>query len=219
MAIPKIFKPFHHEPSKQVYFDVASSHNNPILIAHKEYEIIWTGYGFAPKYPDIVVSIGTGLETKSRQNSQDTDRKSTMSRKKGHASKKSQQTAFPTDYHDFWDDYLNLLPLSAPESRFVRLNPSFSDDLPAPDDIGGMKSLQNLVQKYVNEDQVKRIAAQLFATLFYFESSDIILETSDNQLLVRGKLLRLCSEACSTNPLSESRTNFVPSSKRNTGNR
>jgi hypothetical protein len=194
MAIPKIFKPFHHEPSKQVYFDVADSHHNPILIAHKEYEIIWTGYGFAPKYPDIVVSIGTGLETKPRQNTQDTSRKSIVSRKKGRTGKKSQQAAFPADHHDFWDDYLNLLPVSTPESKSVRLNPVF-DDLPAPDDIGGMKSLQSLVQKYVNKDQVKRIAAQLFATLFYFESSDTILETLDNQLLVQGKLPRLCSRS------------------------
>lgn len=172
MAIPKIFKPFYHEPSKQVYFDVASSHYNPILIAHKEYEIFWTGYGFAPKYPDIVVSIGTGLETKLRQNSQGTDRKSIMFRRKGHASKKTQQTASPTDGHYFWDEYLNLLPISTPESRFVRIDPVFFDNLPAPDDIGGMRPLQSLVQKYINEDQVKRIATQLFATLFYFESSD-----------------------------------------------
>lgn len=195
MAIPKIFKPFHHEPSKQVYFDDASSHPNPILIAHKEYEIIWTGYDFAPEYPDIVVSIGTGLETKPRQNSHDTDGKSIISRKKGRTSKKTQQIAFPTDYHDSWDDYLNLLPISAPASRFVRLNPVFSEDLPAPDDIGGMKSLENLIQTYVDDDEIKRIAAQLFATLFYFESSDTILETSDNQLLVQGKLLRLCFQS------------------------
>lgn len=186
MAIPKIFKPFYHEPSKQVYFDVASSHQNPILIAHKEYEIIWTRYGFEPKYPDIVVSIGTGLKTKSRQNFQDT----IMSRRRGYASRETQQTASPADYNDFWDDYLNLLPISTPESRFVRLNPVFFDDLPAPDDISGMRSLPSLVRKYVNEDQVKRIAAQLFAMLFYFESSDTILETSDNQLFVLGKLLR-----------------------------
>src|SRR5271170_5714665 len=170
MAIPKLFKPFHHEPSKQVYFDGAPSHNNPILIAHNEYKITWTGYGFAPDYPDIVLSIGTGLETESSRNSQDT-----------------------TECDNAWDDYINLLPISDPGSRFVRLNPAFSEALPAPDDTGRMKSLQNLVRSCINGDQIKRLAAQLFATLFYFESSDTILETSDNQFLVQGKLLRPCS--------------------------
>jgi hypothetical protein len=174
MAIPKLFKPFHHEPSKQVYFDGAPSHHNPILIAHSEYKIAWTGYGFAPDCPDIVVSIGTGLETESGRNSQDADRIS-------------------TDCDNAWDDYLNLLPISDPGSRFVRLNPAFSVVLPAPDDIGRMMSLQNLVRSCIDGDQIKRLAAQLFATLFYFESSDTILETSDNQFLVQGKLLRLCS--------------------------
>src|SRR5205814_1234687 len=111
MAIPKIFKPFHHEPSKQVYFDGAPSHHNPILIAHNEYKIIWTGYSFAPDYPDIVVSIGTGLETESSQNSQDTDRISIMSRVRGRAGRRAQQRAsrgqiaFSADGHNAWDDY------------------------------------------------------------------------------------------------------------------
>lgn len=198
MAIPRLFKPFHHEPSKQVYFDGAPSHHNPILIAHNEYKLIWAGYGFAPDYPDMVVSIGAGLETESSRNSQDTDRTSTMSRVRGHASRTTQQMAsrnqiaFSADCDNAWDDYLNLLPISDPRTRFVRLNPAFSDVLPAPDDISRMKSLQNLVQSRVNGDQIKRLAAQLFATLFYFESSDTILETSDNQFLVQGKLLRLC---------------------------
>jgi hypothetical protein len=225
MAIPKLFKPFHHEPSKQVYFDGAPFQHNPILIAHNEYKITWTGYGFAPDYPDIVVSIGTGLETESSRNSQDTDRISTMSRVKGHASRKTQQwasrnqIAFSAHCDNAWDDYLNLLPISDLGSRFVRLNPAFSDVLPAPDDIGRMMSLQNLVRSCIDGDQIKRLAAQLFATLFYFESSDTILETSDNQFLVQGKLLSsMFLEACSTNPLSESRKHLVPSSKRNAGN-
>src|SRR5438034_1432198 len=93
MAIPKLFKPFHHEPSKQVYFDNAPSPHNPILIAHREYKIITTGHGFAPDFPDIVVSIGAGLRTESSQDSQDTDRRSIMSRVTGRASAKSQQRA------------------------------------------------------------------------------------------------------------------------------
>jgi hypothetical protein len=193
MANPKLFKPFHHEPSKQVYFDGAPSHQNLNLIAHDEFKITWTGYGVAPDYPDIVLSIGTGLETESSRNSQDTDRISIISRVKGYASGKTQQKAarsqrpISADYDSAWNDYLDLQPISDP-TRFVRLNSAFSDVLPAPDNIYHMKSLQNLQ----NGHQIKRLAAQLFATLFYFESLDI-QETSDNQFIVQGKLFRACS--------------------------
>jgi hypothetical protein len=195
MAIPKLFKPFHHEPSKQVYFDSVPSPHNPILIAHEEYKIALSEYGFALDYLDIVVSIGTGLEAESSRNSQDTDRISIMSRVKGRASRKTEQSASRGQIasssvdHNVWDDYLNLLQISAPDSRFVRLDAAFPGDLPPADD---MKSLQNLVQSKINADQIKRLAAQLFATLFYFESLGTSLEASDNQCLVQGKLLRLC---------------------------
>jgi hypothetical protein len=198
MAIPKLFKPFHHKPSKQVYFDGVPSPHNPILIAHEEYKIASSEYGFLPDYPDIVVSIGTGLETESSRNSQDTDRISIMSRVKGRASRKTKQSASRGQIassavdHNVWDDYLNLLQISAPDSRFVRLDATFPDDLPPVDDISHMKSFQNLVRSKVNADQIKQLAAQLFATLFYFESLGTSLETSNNQCLVQGKLLPLC---------------------------
>jgi hypothetical protein len=198
MAIPKLFKPFHHKPSKQVYFDGVPPPHNPILIAHEEYKIASSEYGFAPDYPDIVVSIGTGLETESSRNSQDTDRISIMSRVKGRASRKTEpsasrgQIASSAVDHNVWDDYLNLQRISAPASRFVRLDAAFSDDLLLADGISHMKSLQNLVRSKIDTDQIKQLATQLFATLFYFESLGTSLETSNDQCLVQGKLLRLC---------------------------
>ena len=56
-AAPRIFKPFHHVPSKQVYVDGAIYQNNPIEIADKERKLLWPS--LAKEYPDVIVSIGT----------------------------------------------------------------------------------------------------------------------------------------------------------------
>lgn len=56
-AAPRIFKPFHHVPSKQVYVDGAMYQNNPINIADKEQKLLWPS--LAKDNPDLVVSIGT----------------------------------------------------------------------------------------------------------------------------------------------------------------
>jgi hypothetical protein len=198
MAIPKLLKHFHRGPSKQGYLDGSRSHHNPILIANTEYQIISAGDGLPIDYPDIVVSLGTGLETNSVQNSKRSDKTSIVSRLRGYVSAQTQQgdtksqTASSSEGHNAWDDYLNLLPISAPASRFVRLNPKLKEGLPATDDIGGIKSLQTLVKThYAHGDKIKRLAAQLFATLFYFECLDTIPEIANKQLIVQGKPFNL----------------------------
>jgi hypothetical protein len=198
MAIPKLFKHVHHRPSKKVYLDSEHSYHNPILLANKEYKIISAGDGLAIDYPDIVVSLGTGLETNWGQNSKNSYKASIVSRLKGPVSAKAQQRdtkgqiSSSAEGDNEWDDYLNLLPISAPSSRFVRLNPKLEEGLPAPDDIGDMKALQTQ-DYYAHGDKIKRLTGQLFATLFYFECPDTIPKITDKQLLVQGKFSYRCS--------------------------
>jgi hypothetical protein len=199
MAIPKLFKAFHHEQSKQIYVESASSRYNPILIAHTEYKIASTEDTVEIEYPDIVLSLGTGAKTTSSQNSKDSEKPSLLSRLRRQGSTKTQQRGTnrqilaSREGGDAWDDYLNQLPISAPPSRFVRLNPALKD-LPASDGIESIDSIQSVVQNYyASGNQIKRLAAQLFATLFYFECSETILETEDNQVTVQGKYTYLPS--------------------------
>ena len=196
MATPKLFKPFHHERSKQIYFESENSRHNPILIAHKEHEIVSTGDSVEVEYPDIVLSLGTGLQTASSQNSKDSEKQSLLSRLKTQGSTKTQQSGTKgqnsvlSERGDAWEEYLNLFPVAAPTSRFIRLNPTFKGDLPASEDTGNIESIQSAVQNYyANGNQIKRLAAQLFATLFYLECSETILETEDNRLTVQGKYI------------------------------
>lgn len=64
-AAPRIFKPFHHEGSKQTYLDGAVYHNNPVGIADSEWRLIW-GSNLC-SHPDVVLSLGTGFDPQKRE--------------------------------------------------------------------------------------------------------------------------------------------------------
>lgn len=64
-AAPRIFTPFCHQASKQVYIDGAVYHNNPILVADTERKLLWPAEGH--NHPDFVLSIGTTYNPRSRK--------------------------------------------------------------------------------------------------------------------------------------------------------
>jgi hypothetical protein len=226
MSIPKLFKHVQHRPSKKVYLDSERSYHNLILLANKEHEIISARDGLVIDHPDIVVSLGTGFETNWGQNSKNSYEAWIVSKLKGPVSAKTQQrdtkSQIPSSAEgdNEWDDYLNLLPISAPASRFVRLNPKLKEGLPAPDDIGDIKALQILVQDYyAHDDEIKRLTGQLFAALFYFECPDTILKITDKQLLVQGELsYRFFPSAGSVKITTKPRARLVSPPKRDSGN-
>jgi hypothetical protein len=194
MEIPKLFKPYHHEKSKHIYFEGADSRHNPILISHNEYKIASAGSGVEIEYPDVVLSLGTGFETTSSQASKDSEKASLLSRLTRQGSIKTRKRGKKGEIwescesNDSWDNYMNLFPVPAPTSRFVRLNPEFKEDLSTPEETRTIESIQSIVQRYyANGNQIKRLAAQLFARLFYFECTETVLETEANQVTVQGK--------------------------------
>jgi hypothetical protein len=202
MSVPKLIKPFHHGNSKQIYIESEDQRNNPIFIAHKEYNIASKGSSVEIEYPDVVLSLGTGLESTSSQNPEDPGRASILSRlgiqgnsdtRENSTMKKSSDSS---GRRDIWDQYMNLLPREAPTSRFIRLDPDFEGDLSALDNAayaGNMEPIQTLVQKYYgNRNEIKQLAAQLFATLFYFECRETVLGRGDNQATVQGAFIGSC---------------------------
>jgi hypothetical protein len=194
MAAPKSFKSLHHERSKQIYTDSENLRQNPIFIAHNEYKIVSEGTSVEIEYPDIVLSLETGLGTISNRNSKNSEKPSILSHLKKQGNTKTDQEdangqrPFLSERSEAWDSYLNLLPHSAPTSKFVRLNPKFEQDLSVSEDISSAEYIQSVVQKYyTNDNQIKSLAVQLFATLFYMDVSETILETEDNGVTVQGK--------------------------------
>jgi hypothetical protein len=194
MAMPKLFKTSRNGRSKHLHLEGADLRHNPILVAHNEYKIASTGSVVEIEYPDVVLSLGTGLTATSSQNSKESEKISIISRLKRQGSTKTQQRhvkgeiSVSPEPGDSWDEYMNRWPISAPTSRFVRLNPEFKEELLVSEDTATVESMQRIVQDhYATGNQIKRLTAQLFATLFYFECSDTVLGAENNEVTVQGK--------------------------------
>src|SRR5438034_2510556 len=146
MATPKLFKSFNHEQSKQIYRDGGlSGHNNPIVIADTEYRAICAGSKLPAQYPDLIVSVGTGLHDRSHSG-----KKSTRPRKRKNDSVRSRTKALrdpvmsSMDSQRAWDEFVSLVPASS-RSAFIRINPELNEDLPEIDDFNRIYSLQTMV--------------------------------------------------------------------------
>jgi patatin-like phospholipase/acyl hydrolase len=61
-AAPTYFRSFYHKSTKQTYVDGAIYCNNPAEIAHIESNLIFSDVKH--RLPDILLSIGTGLNGK-----------------------------------------------------------------------------------------------------------------------------------------------------------
>lgn len=60
-AAPTFFKPYKHDPTQMTYVDGAIVRNNPVRLACEEANRIWK----SGARPDIVVSLGTGIQVDS----------------------------------------------------------------------------------------------------------------------------------------------------------
>jgi hypothetical protein len=182
----RLFKPFHHEPSKQFFANDAFS-DSTVAVAALEWKAIW--HDLEQDYPDILLSVGTGYNP-SPQSPTINERRRTSSWIGTTAPERlgsnSCNEAALTDRQSAWDAYMTQLPDSA-LGRFIRLNPEFSEDLPVIDDVGRMESLQRMVREHVGISvEIRKLAPRLLASLFYFELSEPILEAPDNGFVAKG---------------------------------
>ena len=188
-AAPRIFKPFTHEPSKQVYIDGAVYHNNPIQVADLERKLLWPTEGY--NIPDFVLSLGTTYNPNNRKKL--IEKSSMMNiglfgHAKSLASIAMDHIRSSLDSEKTWTDY--KLQLSLPElykDRYQRINPVLLEDPPALDDVPRMKRLQHIVRKQMKGDiSISRAAHRLMATSFYFEKIMPIDTMPDGTLRCTG---------------------------------
>ena len=192
-AAPRYFKPFCHEPSKQVLMDGAIYHNNPVHVADTERKLLWPS--LSNEHPDLVVSIGTSY--KSCKNSI-VDMKSVPLPSKGVVSHGKSLFKIAVDHfasaldsEKTWHSYLGILePAPSHRHRYVRLNPQLDQEPPALDRVESMKTLQALSRADMSENPtIPKVANQLVASSFYFESSGYEQRILDESVQYSGMLI------------------------------
>lgn len=191
MATPKLFKPFRHHLSKQIYTAADISYRNPIAIADRERKLL-SNQQDPSDLPDLVLSLGTGMQAQPRLTSSGASvRTATPSvvgslRSLGNARDPLRRASSPARCQMASDDFANGLSTSQRSSSFIRFNPVSMMSMPSADDLPKMKHLQSLVRSHIDAEQIKNMAARLLATVFYFEPIENVIERADGTFMAQG---------------------------------
>lgn len=193
-AAPRIFKPFTHEPTGQIFQDGAIYYNNPIELAMREKRLIWPET--AEAHPDVVLSIGTGCNPRSsRQVSSPVG--ATGWRKTSHTKQLAKmaidniQSTLSSE--QTWHKFVQGNPLpEGLEKRYIRLNLPLQKDPPNLADVSAMAEMKEATRSLCMEERlpIRSIANRLIATSFYFElNSDSVTEDEDRTIALKGNIL------------------------------
>ena len=193
-ASPRIFKPFSHEPSGQIFQDGGIYYNNPVELAMRERGLIWPDV--AEAHPDVILSVGTGFNSQSSRQSTSPGRISRwnkVSRAKRLAKVSIDQFQSTLNSEEAWRNFMqwNALPQRL-EGRYIRLNLPLQDDPPKLDDVLSMAELQEITRSRCTRrlDEMKSAADRLLATSFYFElKPDSVIEHADDSIVLTGNIL------------------------------
>jgi len=175
--------------------DGAVYHNNPIHIAEQERKLLWPG--LRNDHPDIIVSIGTtykqaaGSSSAHKSPHPNSPRVATMgvvSHGKSLFRIAIDHITSALDSEKTWESYLGILhPPSSHRDRYVRLNPQLEEQPPRLDQVEQMDNIRALARiNFSNDARIQRIANQLIATVFYFETSSYREITPDGAIECSG---------------------------------
>lgn len=191
-AAPIYFKPYFHNETRKTYVDGAMRRNNPVRVADEERQLIWRD---EMSRPDIILSIGTGLQVKVGTGVAKIPGKKAMRERmkkllpKG--VRKNLATAYDVVQSTFscekeWEDFLQA---HRSDDKFLRtchrLNVSLTEKLPKIDGVNQIEELEReanafLARKsssnlYYHDDyktaasHYRKVALRLLAALFYYD--------------------------------------------------
>ena len=180
-AAPTYFTPFSHTLSDQVLLDGGLYHNNPIKIADAESKAIWPESKH--KQPDIVLSIGTGVEKSEMATDDPTSgaeewalpENSELPKDLDEGSFLKLLAAIGMNYisnslacERMWHEWLETkAPDTKNERRYRRLTVEFDDPIEM-DDPKKMPDCRLAVEKMIEDSDILCIADQLIASCFFF---------------------------------------------------
>ncbi|KAI9712097.1 MAG: hypothetical protein M1820_001806 [Bogoriella megaspora] len=167
-AAPRYFKPFHHEPSKNVFLDGGIWHNNPITIAEAERKMIWSN--MSEMSPDIVLSIGTATSPQLRKTAKEkvpvVPPVGVISHGKQLLKIAKDHVASSLNCEKTWDDFLGHVPKSMDWSRFIRINPELNMNIPALDEVQSLETLRAAVVARMTEHMdIVKVASKIACRL------------------------------------------------------
>lgn len=222
MATPRLFKPFFHEETKQIYSSAKPRHLNPIHLADSERRILKQDLD-CPDAPDLIVSLGTAVEedliehtcVSHSVSSSNVSEISTVCNCAKRKSRSHKRNSSSVRCQTTSDDFIRDFPTSATSHlRFVRFNPPAAEKLPQGDDIKSLESLRKTVHDQIDKSEVKALAAKLLATLFYFETQQDLAQQADGQWvsigMIRCRIPNETSEMCSLGKLLSKRSATNP---------
>lgn len=176
-AAPKYFKLF-SQCGLQEYYDGGLYHNNPASIALSEMKNAWP-QTFV-KYPDILISIGTGYSKKPGPTEEETKSAWGWSKSLVYSRAIAEPLSIlkgrleqNLDSGGLWLENFKSLPKNH-ANRYVRLSPYLSKIVPGLDDVAALSDprLKEESQSCLQSDDAKRkinaIARRLVTTSFYF---------------------------------------------------
>ncbi|ORX97103.1 hypothetical protein BCR34DRAFT_524516 [Clohesyomyces aquaticus] len=192
MATPRLFKPLQHLPSRTTLLECGLHSQNPVHIAMNECRALLPESITGDYHPDIVLSLGAGIYSTNPSSMEPMPTRPARGfGVRGRGIKVPEyQILMAAHCQKIWDDHMNTLSGSESSSAYVRLNFEISEGLSSFESHDSMKLLRNRVEEqYKSDGRLKRIAAQLVATLFYFESSGPIWDSGEDAFLAKGRIL------------------------------
>ena len=192
-AAPTMFKPFAHDPSGQVYQDGALWYNCPIEVAMRERRLLWPDV--AESHPDIVLSLGTGVNPKARQrNNTKISRFALFSPARALAKVAINQVEASLESEQTWRNFLlHNPPPDNVQGRFVRMNLVLERDPPRMDEIRSLNEMKEktMSQFTARRRDIKNLADRLIATSFFFvpDGPNAVEEHQDESITFAGLIM------------------------------
>ena len=194
-AAPGYFKSYFKPSNGHTYQDGALKLNNPVLAADYERQIIWPGC--AHLLPDVLLSLGTGVFPEAKDRTGEPGPRYGVGIVDGvKALVQISRDAIEShlDCEKAWDDYVQctVSENSDKRNRFHRLTLPIYGPKIELDAVDKMEELRRLTEKYYEmpphavagspSRQLDDVAAQLIASLFYFDLASKV------QLTITGML-------------------------------
>jgi len=173
MAHTDLFKPYIDSRLGQLYFKTDMSEGFLIEVAQNECQAIYTN-----QFPDVLLSLGCGKSKRPPVPS--------IASNETKRTKVSSRNTRRTDHDDsisyITDDSLEAFA-HYPRPNFISLNPTL-ESLPELDDMASIPVLQNLIRNSIDAEVITKLVSQLFATLFYAETSAPVEDTAAGEILI-----------------------------------